>query len=198
MSLSAEPKRPIFLALLFATCLSSGAAVAEGQDRGPGQHGAMHGAMHGASHGAGMQRGREGQPGKGGHGGHGAQHGAGHSGKGGHARARLYSAHWKTTLDETQKQALDRLHVDYARVKHPAKARRQALEMELRALATASQPNQAAIGAKLDQLLAVQRELMQAKYAYLVGQRQILNPEQRLSFDMELLHPDQGRGGDHH
>lgn len=185
----------MYRALLLATCLGGAATVAaETPEGGHGQHAAM----HGAGHGAGMHHGAEGRPGQGEHGGCRGQRGAQHGGGHGHGRSHLYSPSWKATLDDAQKQQLDRLHVEYARAKHPAKARSEALEMELRALATTSQPDQAAMDAKIDELLAVKRELLRAKYGYLAAQRQVLTAEQQLSFDMEAMHQEQGHGGKRH
>lgn len=32
------------------------------------------------------------------------------------------------------------------------------------------------------------RQMLQAKYSYIAAQRKVLTPEQRVSFDMEVIH----------
>ncbi len=173
---------------------------------GKGMHGGEGGGMHGGMHGGGQHRGGMHGGGKRGgckHGGGkhgGGKHGGMHRG-GKHGGPHLYGDDWRETLTDEQKAQLDRLHVAYAKTKAPRKARMKALKVELATLATAAEPSQKAIDAKIDQLLQTKREAMRAKYAYIADQRKVLTPEQQVSFDMHLIHKTmhgkKGKGGHH-
>lgn len=161
-----------------------------------GEHGGgkgMHGrkGMHGEHGGGKGMHGRKGMRGEHGggmrHGGGKGMHG-GHGGAGGHGGPQLYGPSWKETLTDGQKAQLDALHRDYARTKAPLKAGIKALKVALAALATAPEPDTQAIEAKIDELLALKRDAMRAKYAYVAAQRQVLSEEQRVSFDMHSIH----------
>ncbi len=142
--------------------------------------------------------------GKHGGGGHGKQGGGGHGKQGGeHDGPELYGPDWKTTLTDAQKAQFDQLHADLARAKEPAKARIKAAEVELAVLAVADQPDQAAIDVKINELLESQRAMLRAKYRYIAAQRQIMTPEQQVSFDMHTIHSamhdkKKGKGGGGH
>lgn len=171
--------------LVLLAGLISGSATVQADPPGGGQ--GMQREYGGGMHGGGMHG--EGMHGSGYHGG--CKHGASH----------LYGDDWRTTLTDEQTSQLDRLHVAYAKTKAPRKARIQALKVELTVLATAAAPDKEAINAKIDELLEIKRESMRAKYAYLAAQRQVLTPDQQVSFDMQMIqkamHGKRGKGGHH-
>lgn len=184
-------KNPVLVTALIAVLtLVGGLAMAQGAQPapGPGMGGgmgqpggpgyAMYGCMqrHG-KHGQGMQGGGYGKHGKR----HG-QHGQTHCGK------HLFGGCWKKSLSDEQKARLDQLHINHARIKAPLKARIKVLKVDLAMLATAPRPDKVVIDAKIEALLKLKGKLLGAKYGYIAAQRQVLTPEQQISFDMEKVH----------
>ncbi len=163
----------------FALVPSSVAA----QHGGPGMQGtAGHQCPHHKRHGA--------KKGHGGHHGQGAQkgrHGGHHGGGGHHGKKKLFGPHWKTTLSPEQAQEMDRLRVEYMKHKLPLKAKSKAIKLGLAASATADEPNVQAVNEGIEDLLAVKREMMRLKYKHIAAKRRLLTPEQRVSFDMDVL-----------
>lgn len=200
MNIRRNGMRELFSALVVAAVLAAGAALVHAEDAGAhkGTHGAMqHGAAEGGMHGGMHGKGRDGgDKSHGKCGMHGKKHGQGHGGKHGkgHDGQHLFGDHWKKTLSAEQKAQLDRLHLDFAKKKHVLKSGIDALKVQIAVLAIADQPQQEAINAQIDELLMAKRQLMQAKYAYIAAQRQVLTPEQRVSFDMEVIHKADGKG----
>jgi Spy/CpxP family protein refolding chaperone len=143
------------------------------------------------THGMGMQAHYAEHQGHGKHPGHGACHGEG--------KRRLLGPDWKITLSPEQQVALDRLHVAYAKAKMPLKAQAEVLKVELAALALEDEPDTGATGAKIDELLALKRVMMINKYEYVTAKRKVLTPEQRISFDMDVIKRSKhGRQGKRH
>lgn len=203
MSILLKNMRELGFALALAALLAAGPPVAHAEDATSQK--AMHGAMqkHGTHHG-GMQKGKHGKGHGGGkHGGHGKSHGKGHGGqhhrKGHGGGRRLFGDHWKKTLTTEQKARLDQLHVEFAKKKHALKSAIHARKVQLAIMAIADQPQQEGIDAQINDLLVGERQLMQAKYGYIAAQRQVLTPEQRVSFDMEVVHKaDEGKAKGSH
>ncbi len=136
---------------------------------------------HGGHHGCGGKMGRHG-----GHHGHAAHHGK-----------KLFGPHWRTTLSPEQANELDRLRVEHAKRKMPLKAKAKAIKLELTALATADEPGTSTMDARIDELLAVKGEMLQHKYAHIAAMRKVLTPEQRVSFDMDVLKRSKQKGKKH-
>ncbi len=174
--------------IFLSTLLATGAAMAEGKESEGGH--AMHGVSQldagagkkGCKHGKGKQGMHEGKKGHGGCKKHGAKSGASASDK------HLYGANWKQSLTNDQKAELDRLHLQYARIKAPLKAGIKALEVQLAVLATSGDSNPKAIDGPLMDLVLAKQEMLRAKYKYISAQRQMLTPQQQVSFDMEVIH----------
>lgn len=191
MKIHLKNVRELGLALSLGTFLAAGlpSAHAENTTGQKGMHGAMqkhgahrsgpHMAQHGKSHSGGCKQG-----------GHGKRHGKGHGGHKGKSPGshHLFGDHWKTTLTGEQKVQLDQLHLEYAKKKHTLKSGIHALEVQLAVLAVTDQPQQEAVDAQINNLLTAKRQLIQAKHDYLAAQRKVLTPEQRVSFDMEVIH----------
>lgn len=137
------------------------------------------------THGMGMQAPYAEHYGQGDHQGHGKHpgHGACH----GEGKSRLFGPDWKTTVSPEQQATLDRLHVAYAKAKMPLKAQAKVLKVELTSLALEDQPDTGAINAKIDELLTLKRTMMINKYEYVAAKRKVLTPEQRVSFDMDVI-----------
>lgn len=95
--------------------------------------------------------------------------------------------HWKYSLTDEQKAKISQIKVAYMKEKLPLKARKEALNLELMALATAEDPDGAAIDAKIDELLRVKKSLLLAKARKIADIRAQLTEEQRAGFDLYVL-----------
>ena len=82
---------------------------------------------------------------------------------------------------------LDRLRVEYAKLKAPLKAKAKAIKLELAVLATADTPDAKAIDGRIEALMKLKREMKEHKYRHIAAKRQMLTDEQRPSFDMDVL-----------
>lgn len=116
------------------------------------------------------------------------------SGKGGGHHGMMhgdYQGHhgpsWKDSLTDAQKLKIDKMKVDYLKVKYPLKARIKTIKIDLAVLASADAPDQKAIDAKIDELLALKKDLLKAKYAHKTAVRKELKPEQKVLFDKHML-----------
>ncbi len=163
----------------------------QGMQGAAGHHGAQHqgyGAHmgHGGHHGQGAQKGR-----------YGAHHGQGGQ-DGHHGKKKLFGPHWKTTLSPEQAKELDRLRVEYKKLKMPLKGKAKAIKLELAVLATADEPDTEAVNARIDDLLALKQEMMRHKYTHIAAKRRLLTPEQRVSFDMDVLKRAKHKGKKRH
>lgn len=201
-------KTPVLAASVFlVTFLAASPVLAEG---GKGGHHGMHGVAQldaGASGKSGCKHGG----GKDGGGKHGMKHGKGHGqghGMGGHggkkhhggckkhgamahgdkAGKHMYGPDWRQSLTGEQKAELDRLHLQYARTKAPLKAGVKAMEVRLAVLATSDNPNMEQMEGPMMDLLLAKQEMMRAKFNYIAAQRKVLTPQQRVSFDMDVIH----------
>ena len=171
-------------AVTLAALLLCGYPIAQAENA-TGGHQGMHGGMqHRSMHRGGMQGGMHGA-GKhqAGAGMHGKKGGAGH-----HGRHHLFGDDWRKTLTEEQKVQLDQLHLEFAKNKHVLKAGIKSLKVQLAVLAISDDAQTEVIEAQINNLLMAKRQLIQAKYNYISAQRRVLTPDQRVSFDMEVLH----------
>ncbi len=90
---------------------------------------------------------------------------------------------WKRSLSEEQKTRLRAMKVEFLKKKLPAKAKIKTIKVELAVMSIANKPDQAAINKKIDELLAVKKDLLRAKYAHIASVRKELRPEQQSMFD---------------
>ena len=88
-----------------------------------------------------------------------AQHGHGHGGHGDkHAKAghgkknklHMFSPVWKHTLNDDQKVAIDKMHLEVAKVEKLLRAKMKTAKMELNLLAVADKADMKAINKKID------------------------------------------------
>jgi Spy/CpxP family protein refolding chaperone len=105
-----------------------------------------------------------------------------HDGHGGHHKPA-----WKESLTKAQKDKLRKMKVDFLKVKYPLKARMKTIKLELAVLATADVPDQKAIDAKIDALLVLKKEMLQASYAHKIAVRKELTSEQKVLYDKHML-----------
>lgn len=155
-----------FSTAILAGALATGMTAAQANSHHGGHQG-----MQGAKPQMGMMAGKGGKHGKG----HGKKH-------------HLFGPAWKTTLTNEQKLELDKLHLAFAKSKLPVKAGLKTLKVQFAILATSDQASAEALEAKIHELIMAKREMMRLKANYIVAQRQILTPEQRISFDMDVIH----------
>jgi len=210
MNIHLNNKRELGLAVSLAALLVVGLSLVHAKDaighqgmRGAmHQHGTQHNAMHKGRHGKGHDGGgKYGGQGKGYGKDHAGHHGKGHAGHHakGHGGHHLFGDHWKKTLSAEQKVQLDWLHLEFAKKKHTLRSGIQALKVQLAAMAIADQPQAEAVEAQINELLMAKKQLMQAKYHYIAAQRKVLTQEQRVSFDMDVIHKaDAGKAKGHH
>lgn len=109
-----------------------------------------------------------------------ADHGAGKGGD-------RHKAAWKESLSKVQQDKLRKKKVDFLKKKFPARARIKTIKIDLTILALADKPDKKAISAKIDELLALKKDLLKAKYAHIIAVRKGLQPEQQVLFDKYKL-----------
>ena len=116
---------------------------------------------------------------------------AGHHDSKAKHKGHHFSPHWSKTLSDEQRLDIDRLHLELGRELAVLKAKEVLKEKELNVLSASGKAGQKAIYAKIDELMEVKRDIMRQRHDHLVEMRELLTPEQRLSYDMEIL----GRSG---
>lgn len=94
---------------------------------------------------------------------------------------------WKESLTEVQKLKIKKMKVDYLKVKYPIKARMKTIKIDLAVLVTADKPDQRAIDAKIDELLALKKDILKAKYTHKIAVRKELKADQQVLFDKHML-----------
>ncbi len=99
----------------------------------------------------------------------------------------LFTENWHGTLTDDQKLQVDGMHLKLMKETATIKAGIQGGKTELAILATRNQADAKAINQKIDEILDLKRKKMQKRYEHIVEMRQILSPEQRLSFDMMIV-----------
>ena len=116
-----------------------------------------------------------------------SQAGAGHHGKGKAHKGHHFLPHWSKTLSDQQKHAIDEMHLKLNRELVVLKAEVGLREKELNVLVTQDAPDPQAIDAKAEAIIALKKRILKARYAHIVEMRAALTPEQRISFDMNVL-----------
>lgn len=114
---------------------------------------------------------------------HGEKHKAGHKKKEGHH----LSPHWAKTLNDQQRVAIDRMHLTLDTEHAVLKAKAQVLQKEINVMTAKDNANQKAIHAGIDELMALKAKIMKLRYDHLTEMREILNEQQRISYDMAIL-----------
>lgn len=118
-------------------------------------------------------------------------HGMGHGkARGGH----LFGPHWRASLTDDQKAEIDWMHLRLRREQHVLKAEISLKKAELKGLVTGEDMSTEDLRAKVDELLELKREYLLNKYQHMVEMRQVLTPQQRVSFDLGVLSRRHGGG----
>ncbi|MGK7344259.1 MAG: Spy/CpxP family protein refolding chaperone [Candidatus Nitrospinota bacterium M3_3B_026] len=126
--------------------------------------------------------------------------GMGQGMRGGGGMGHVFGSHWRSTLSDEQELAIDRMHRDLKKQMGVLKARIRLEKAELAALLTEDNPDKKAITEKIDRIADLKKEKMRKKYDHKIDMRAALTPEQRVSFDMDILRKagrGKGRGGRH-
>ena len=106
---------------------------------------------------------------------------------GGKHHAHHFTPHWSKTLNDQQKHDIDSMHLVLNRQLVVLKAKAELKQKELNVLTAQDQTDKAAIKNKISELMAINTQIMEARYAHIVEMRGILTPEQRISYDMNVL-----------
>ncbi len=106
---------------------------------------------------------------------------------------------WMGDLSDDQQAQLARIKADHVKKQASLKARMKALKLELMAMALADSPDSGATDKKIDEMLQLKREILQNKVAKIGAERQVLNEQQRASYDVHVMkksaREERGRGG---
>lgn len=138
------------------------------------------------------------QPGmgdKGRHGGEGGMMPMGHPM--GHGMARgghLFGSHWRETLSDEQRAEIDWMHLRLRQEQQVLKAEIALRKAELNRLVTGEDVSADDLRAKVDELMGLKRDYLLNKYQHKIEMRQVLNPQQRVSFDLDVLSGGHGGG----
>lgn len=111
-------------------------------------------------------------------------------------RGHLFGSHWRETLNDEQKAEIDWMHLRLSQEQRIIKAEMALRKAELNRLVTAEDVSTEDLRAKVDELMELKREYLLNKYQHKVEMRQVLTPQQRVSFDLDVLSP-RGHGGKH-
>ncbi|GMR07766.1 MAG: hypothetical protein BMS9Abin26_0770 [Gammaproteobacteria bacterium] len=103
------------------------------------------------------------------------------------SRSGQHEPRWKKALSDEQRARLQALMLDHMKNKFPLKAKKKALKIDLALLVMTDKPNEKTIDKKINELLAVKKQMMKLKYAHKITVRKALTPEQRVLFDMHIL-----------
>jgi len=130
-----------------------------------------------------MTRGHQGQQGA-----HMGAYKGGHPSGSGYAKGHPAGHHgWKSSLDKTQQEKVEAMHLELSRTMAPLKAELVLRKAELKNLVTVDEPNMAAVKAKIKKISTLKSKILSNKYSHIVKMRKVLTPEQRRSFDMEFI-----------
>lgn len=129
--------------------------------------------------------------GMGGHGmmegGHGAGHGMPHDGHG-------LAAPWRASLTEDQKGEISWSHLRLRQNQSMLDARIALKEAEIDLIVTGEETGEEALQAAVEELTALEKEKALNHYRHMMEVRQLLTPQQRVSFDLGVL---SRKGGGH-
>lgn len=120
------------------------------------------------------------------HGGRAMMHGAGH-GKG-----HLFGPHWRETLSDDQKAEIDWMHLRLRQEQYLVDAGIALKKAEINRLIVSEDVDQEKLRAKIDELLELERKRLVNRYQHMIEMRQVLTPQQRVSFDLGILARDRG------
>lgn len=98
-----------------------------------------------------------------------------------------FSSHWAKTISDEQKISFDKMHLEVAQFEAVHRAKMKMLKAELGVLTAKQSHNKTAIYAKIDEILAVKKDILRNRFDHIVEMRDELNEQQRISYDMGIL-----------
>ncbi len=103
---------------------------------------------------------------------------------------------WMEGLTDEQRNQLDVLHLEYKKKKYLLEAQMKQAKIELALLITADSPNKNGISKKIDEIVKLKGEKLRLKADHKIDVRKVLNPDQRVIFDLHVL--KKAHYGKHH
>jgi Spy/CpxP family protein refolding chaperone len=94
---------------------------------------------------------------------------------------------WRATLTSEQKSEIAMSHLRMQQKQALAEGRIALKEAEIAALIAGDEGDDEKLQAGVDELVALKKELLLSKYQHLREVRQLLTPQQRISFDLWVL-----------
>lgn len=108
--------------------------------------------------------------------------------KGGHGWDRHGKADgWKKTLTDEQKAELGRLHTALKKDLSAVKAEIRLKKTEARNIVASDNPDTEALSKLTGRIAALEKDVMDAKYAHMIKVRSMLTPEQKTKFDASAM-----------
>jgi len=126
--------------------------------------------------------------GKSSHKGHHQDSGSKHNKK--QQKSSTFSPHWAKSLSDEQKISFDKMHLLVGQFEAVQRAKIKMIKAELNVLTAKESKNQAAIYAKIDEILEVKKSILRNRYDHIVEMRNELTEQQRISYDMGILKRD--------
>lgn len=102
---------------------------------------------------------------------------------------------WRDSLTDEQKAEIDWITLRLSQRQQLLEAQMEVKEAELNQLLVGDDVVQEQWHAKLDELMQLKREYLMNKYQRVTEVRQVLTPQQRVSFDLDILSRRQIDGG---
>ncbi len=105
---------------------------------------------------------------------------------------QVLGIHWKESLTDKQRIAIDKMHLELSKKKSALKAKMALAKTELALLATKDVPSMSAINKKIDQIVRLKRRFLRLRYTHVIEMRKQLTKDQRVSYDMGVLRKTHG------
>ena len=104
-----------------------------------------------------------------------------------HKSAHNFTDPWVKTLNSDQKMRVDIMHLELDRELVVLKAQDELLQKQINTLVARDTTATNAVHTKIDELMAIKKQILRSRYTHILEMRAILTPAQRISYDMETL-----------
>lgn len=105
----------------------------------------------------------------------------------GYGHNRSSKEHWRNTLTGEQKTEMSRLSVSLKKELAPVKATIGLKRSEVKSILTSDSPDKAALGKLVEEMAALEKDVLRSKYEHMIKVRSLLTAEQKAMFDMAVL-----------
>ena len=95
--------------------------------------------------------------------------------------------HWAKSLSKKQKVNVDNMHHELDRLLEPLKENEKSKQKELNTLTIQDNVSLSKIYKAIDELMNIKNKILRNRHEHLIEMRQILNDEQRVSYDKAIL-----------